>query len=147
VEVKDHFFPRGKFLVKNGRQTRFWEEWWIGGEPLMNQFPELYRIARKKHQTVADVLSTHPLNISFRRALVGGKFRMWSDLVALVLNVNLDGNVNLGKHHVFSVKSMYRDIMQAGRLPEHSVLWKLRVPLKVKIFLWYLKKGGNPHKR
>ena len=109
----------------------------------MNQFPELYRIARKKHQTVADVLSTHPLNISFRRALVGGKFRMWSDLVALVLNVNLDGNVNLGKHHVFSVKSMYRDIMQEGRLPEHSVLWKLRVPLKIKIFLWYLKKGAT----
>ena len=45
------------------------------------------------------------------------------------------------KYHLFSVKSMYRDIMQAVRLPEHSVLWKLRVPLKVKIFLWYLKKG------
>ena len=41
MEVKDHFFPRGKFLVKNGRQTRFWEDWWVGGEPLMNQFPEL----------------------------------------------------------------------------------------------------------
>jgi hypothetical protein len=69
------------------------------------------------------------LNISFRRALVGGKFRMWSDLVALVLNVNLveaedRWEWNLGKHHVFSVKSMYRDIMQEGKLPEHSVLWK-----------------------
>ena len=42
---------------------------------------ELYRIARKKHQTVASVLSSYPLNISFRRALVGGKARRWYDLV------------------------------------------------------------------
>ena len=81
MEVKDHFFPRGKFVVNNGRQIRFWEDLWVGGVPLMNQFPELYRIARKKHQTVASVLSSYPLNISFRRALVGGKARRWYDLV------------------------------------------------------------------
>ena len=77
----------------------------------MNQFPELYRIARKKHQTVADVLCTRPLNISFRRALVGGNFRLWIDLVSLVLNVNLveaedRWEWNLDKYHLFSVKSM-----------------------------------------
>jgi len=53
------------------------------------KFPELYRIARKKNQTMADVVSTRPLNISFRRSLVGGKLRMWIELVSLVLNVGL----------------------------------------------------------
>ena len=53
------------------------------------KFPELYRIARKKNQTMADVVSTRPLNISFRRALVGEKLRMWIKLVSLVLNVGL----------------------------------------------------------
>ena len=24
MEVKEHFFERGKFLVQNGQQTRFW---------------------------------------------------------------------------------------------------------------------------
>ena len=31
MEVKDHFFPRGKFVVNNGRQIRFWEDLWVGG--------------------------------------------------------------------------------------------------------------------
>ena len=81
MEVKEFLMVRGKFLVKNGKHVRFWEDLWVGGVPLMNQFPELYRIARKKHQTVASVLSSYPLNISFRRALVGGKARRWYDLV------------------------------------------------------------------
>lgn len=77
---------------------------------------------------------------------MGGNVRRWYDLVALVLNVNLVETEdrwkwNLGKHHIFSVKSMYRDILQAGKIPENGVLWKLKVPLKVKIFLWYLQKG------
>ena len=40
---------------------------------------------------------------------------------------------NLGKHHMFTVKSMYNDFMQAGKTPENCVLWKWRLPLKVKI--------------
>ena len=146
MEVKEHFFPRGKFVVQNGTLIRFWEDWWIGREPLMKQFPELYNIVRQKHQTVASVMSTLPLNISFRRALVGGKLKRWFDLVALVMNVNLGEAAdrwewNLGKHHMFSVKSMYNDLMQSGKTPENCALWKLRLPLKVKIFLWYIQKG------
>jgi len=89
MEPKDHLLPRGKFKVKNGEQIRFWEDWWLGTEPLMNQFPTLYNIARKKNQTVASVVSSNPLNISFRRALVGGKLRMWLEVVVLLVNVNL----------------------------------------------------------
>jgi hypothetical protein len=43
--------------------------------PLMKQFPVLYNIVRRKHQIVAQVLTTSPLNVSFRRALVGDKFK------------------------------------------------------------------------
>lgn len=36
---------------------------------------------------------------------------------------------------------MYTEIMQAERTPSMCVAWKLKLPLKIKIFLWYLKKG------
>ena len=68
MEIKDQFFERGKFVVQNGLQTRFWEDWWIGNKPLKLQYPTLYRIVRKKNQTVASVLGASPLNVSFRRA-------------------------------------------------------------------------------
>jgi hypothetical protein len=32
--VKDDFFSRGYFQVGNGVDTLFWEDTWLGGEPL-----------------------------------------------------------------------------------------------------------------
>ena len=64
MEVKEHFFEREKFLVQNGQQTRFWEDCWLGDKPLMQQYPTLYRIVRRKNQSVASVLGSRPLNLS-----------------------------------------------------------------------------------
>ena len=89
MEAKEYFLPRGESRVNNGEQIRFWENWWLGNEPLMKQFPPLFNIARKKNQTMSSVLSTIPLNISFRRALVGDKLRMQLELVTLLVNVNM----------------------------------------------------------
>ena len=146
MEVKEHLLDRGKFLVQNGEQVRFWEDWWIGHEPLMKQFPDLYNIVRKKNQTVSSALSTTPLNISYRRALAGDKLREWYRLVSLVIHVNLveAGDLFIWKANqrsTFSVKAMYRCLMQENSIPDKCTAWKLRVPLKIKVFLWYLKKG------
>ena len=67
MDVKDLFLEKGKFKVNNGNQTRFWENLWS------LQFPGLYRIARRKNVSVANVLGTTPLNMAFRRALLGEK--------------------------------------------------------------------------
>ena len=45
----------------------------MGNHPLKTQYPTLYSIPRRKQVKVAEVLSTTPLNVSFRRALVGNK--------------------------------------------------------------------------
>jgi len=146
VEVKEHLLERGKFLVKDGKYTRFWEDWWVGQESLMKQFPALYQICRKKNQTVANVLETRPLNISFRRNMVGDKLRLWNDLVNQVINVRLGDSEDswvwtLDTKNIFSVKTMYNSMMLSGFLPRRFIVWKLKIPLKIKIFLWYLEKG------
>jgi hypothetical protein len=71
MEIKKFVLARGRFQVQDGSQTRFWEDLWLGKEPLMVKYPTLYNIVRKKNVSVAQVLSTTPLNVSFRRALVG----------------------------------------------------------------------------
>ena len=111
----------------------------------------MYRIVRQQNQTVANVLSSQPLKISFRRAFVGERARLWTDLVSMVVNVNLveagdKWEWNLGKHHVFTVKSMYRDIIQTGKISENGVLWKIRILLRIKIFFVVLEERGNSHK-
>jgi hypothetical protein len=71
MEVKDLVLQRGRFRVQDGTQTRFWEDLWLGKDPLMLKYPSLYRIVRRKNVSVAQVLSTIPLNVSFRRASGG----------------------------------------------------------------------------
>jgi len=56
------------------------------------KYPALYNIVRRKGGTVASVLSSSPLNVSFRRTLVGEKLKDWFSLVFLVLPITLNDN-------------------------------------------------------
>jgi hypothetical protein len=77
MRVKEEFFNRGFFKVGNGMSTRFWEDTWLGKTPLATQYPSLYNIVRHKNVTVAHVLAQTPLNISFRRMLLGNRWTLW----------------------------------------------------------------------
>jgi len=106
----------------------------------------LYCIARRKNDTVANILSTVPLNISFRRALSGDRLRTWLDLVEKVAAYEIINGKdifmwNLTNHKQFTMKSMYTNLMHSEGTPSDCITWKIKVPLKTKIFLWYLKKG------
>ncbi|WVZ51649.1 hypothetical protein U9M48_002771 [Paspalum notatum var. saurae] len=90
MKVKDCFLSIATFNVHSGTQCRFWEDRWLGKFALKDQFLSLYNIARKKHISVANVVSATPLNISFRRALVGDNLLKWNDLVPKVAFVQLD---------------------------------------------------------
>ena len=53
-----------------------------------------------------------------------------------VFRWNLHGN---GK---FSVDSMYRALIQSGvAVNNNKKIWKMKIPLKNKIFAWYLRRG------
>ena len=57
----------GSFKVKDGSQTRFWEDTWLEIKTLKDKFTALFNIIRRKQDSVAQVLSSSPLNISLCR--------------------------------------------------------------------------------
>uniref|UniRef100_A0A453SVN5 Reverse transcriptase zinc-binding domain-containing protein n=1 Tax=Aegilops tauschii subsp. strangulata TaxID=200361 RepID=A0A453SVN5_AEGTS len=71
MKIKVTFFQRVEFLIGSGTSTRFWEDTWLGETPLALQYPSLYNIVQRKEDYVATVLNPIPLNIQFRRSLVG----------------------------------------------------------------------------
>ena len=89
MKVKGEFLLLDKFDLGDGSQVRFWEDSWITSRPLKSIFPALYNIVRKKSASVRTVLSTAPLNVAFRRSLVGVNLQAWHDVVAMVVNVQL----------------------------------------------------------
>jgi hypothetical protein len=143
MEVRDDFFRRGRFVVGNGNTIRFWEDKWLGSRPLAEHYPNLYNIVQRKNVRVSDVLSSSPLNISFRRTLVGAKWNEWLHLCRRLIEVHLTTDPDkfiweLTDSGVFSVKSMYNHYMNDYPRFLNKYLWKIKVPLKIKIFLWFL---------
>jgi hypothetical protein len=127
MQVKRLVLERGRFKIQNGTQTRFWEDLWIGTEPLMTKYPSLYNIGRKKNAKVAEVLSTTPLNISFRRALVGDNWAKWLQLLGSILNVRLGEQTDTfiwTKSKSFSAKAMYNDLVVGNAPRLNLVTWK-----------------------
>ena len=90
MKAKDRFLDLFIFNIHNGSQTRFWEDKWLGNFTLKEQYPSSYNITRKKHISVANAFALTPLNISFKRSLVGEKLLKWNELVAKIAFVQLD---------------------------------------------------------
>ena len=73
MRIKAAFFNRTRCIVGNGNNTRFWEDTWLGDTPLATQYRSLYLIVQRREALVATVLQSIPLNIQFRRVLVGDR--------------------------------------------------------------------------
>lgn len=101
---------------------------------------------RNKRDTLIQVLAAFPTNVSFRRSLVGLKLIAWTELLDRLINVNLspghdEFRWNLHANGVSSVKSMYQALIHSDVPIDSNNLWKLKVPLKIKIFLWFSLQG------
>ena len=101
---------------------------------------------KKKHISVANAFASTPLNISFRRSLVGEKLLKWNELVAKIAFVQLDDlqdsiKWSLTRQGSFTVQSMYKHLINQIAMPLNKLLWKLKLPLKIKVFIWFLIKG------
>jgi hypothetical protein len=137
--VKDEFLNFGNFILQSGNQIRFWEDIWLDPNTLREQYPNLYYIVHEKDDTIANALSIVPLNISFRRSLVD------ANLVMRIAQVHLNDQPNIFRWSLksdgqFSVSSMYSALLDTRIVPHNIYLWKLKIPLKIKAFLWLLYK-------
>jgi hypothetical protein len=47
---------------------------------------------------------------------------------------------NLHQHGQYSVRSLYTALINNLMAHMNKQIWQMRVPLKIKIFMWYMKK-------
>ena len=95
---------------------------------------------------VTAILSTQIPNISWRRDRIGQKFVMWNNLVSRLPTIILGQDRynfkwKLDQTGVFLVKSHYLGLINQNTPNLNKRIWKLKAPLKIKIFLWYLRRG------
>jgi hypothetical protein len=147
MATKKHFFSLRTSSIKDGSEVRFWKDKWLGTTSLREQYPALYNIVRHKGDTIAKILETSPPNMSFRRDL--SWLVSWNALLLHLVNIQLQPvhdvfRWNVQENGKFSVASMYNVLIQPD-LPIDKItnnrLWKLKLPLHIKVFGWYLRKG------
>jgi hypothetical protein len=77
---------------------------------------------------------------------VGNNLTLWYMLVARVVHISLNDVQDkfvwdLLQNGNFTINSMYKAIIVDTHVIHIMMLWKLKIPLKIKIFMWYLKRG------
>jgi hypothetical protein len=92
---------------------------------------------------VTNVLSQNLLNISFRRSLNGNRWPLWLQLVQRLMHVQLNNENDkfvwgLTTSGQYTVKSMYMDLINDNTKYLRKYIWKMKVPLKIKVFMWFL---------
>jgi hypothetical protein len=85
------------------------------------------------------------LNIGFRRTLNGNKWDRWIHLLQRLITIELNDTEdtfkwNLTASGVFTVKSMYLDLLDGDTVFLKKYIWKMKVALKIRIFMWFVFK-------
>ena len=128
--------------IKSCRQTRFWEDVWLGDRALKIDFHSLYNCCSDQSVTMEEALRSAGCNLKFRRSLTHQEMREWELMMDALEAVQL----NEGRDEIlwlleskkrYTTKSLYRMMTFGGvRDPMMIEIWKCKVPLKIQIFLW-----------
>jgi hypothetical protein len=145
MKAKANFLMHESFCLNNGKQIRFWEDKWLGNYSFQQQYPSLYNLVRKKSAIVESVLRTMPLNVSFHRFLTQNNILLWNNLVGRIMHVRLNDqndvftwNLHQNSQHI--AHSLYLTLINNRTTRINKQIWWLKVPLKIKNFMWYMQK-------
>ena len=146
-----------KWKVRNGSSTLFWEDYWIGNGPLMNTFKKFYALSNWKKVTVCNFLhnwnnsSSTEVNINaWSRPLRAWELDDLKNLEKFIDSISLypgcDTLIWLPIRAPYSVKNASEKLLELdGKVP-WEFIWHLRIPQKIKIFLWKLSQQILPTK-
>jgi len=141
--------------IVDRRYTSFWEDMWIGEEPLNKIYPRLFSLSSQKEVKVGDVGlllgGTINWNLTWRRQPFLWEINLINNLLAILEGVNFGNEVDKwvwlsDDGGIFTVKSSYTALepillsedVSAQEEGVFSLLWRSPVPSKVVAFSWTL---------
>ena len=141
------FIHHTLLMVGNGERVRFWEDLWLGDQPLCAQYPDLYRVIPLNNLTILVVLGSSPLstlNLNFPCNLTDTEIEHFQRLLLSLGYVHLSPFTvdsrgwSLSSTCVFTVKSFFLALfMPPTPLLFHPAkfIWSSKAPSKVRPLL------------
>jgi hypothetical protein len=113
--------------------------------PLKIQFASLYEISENQQDLVSDIWDGDEWDLTFRRNLQGNWIEEWTELQKILEGVQFDSIKEdlvkwvLDKSNQYTTKSLYHFLTHGGVRDQLCIMiWKCKIPLKIKVFLWQL---------
>ncbi|KAL4352206.1 hypothetical protein GQ457_06G015670 [Hibiscus cannabinus] len=142
-----------KWVVGDGNFVLFWEDVWCGDSSFRVKFARLYRLASNKGTLVADLAINDEFIIFnwqswFTRELLKREMPLVKELHSKILNTKLIQGVQdriiwiHEKSGLFTVKKLTNILLNSDvEWPDFNFgrLWRIKVPPKVRSFLWLVK--------
>ena len=138
-KIKNDFKLGAKFSLGNGRHILFWEDWWTGSAPLKERFPLLFAVCANPNLAVSNAYNGEGWYIRFRRTFGEAELAQWGQLWQEIEPIRPSEDPDtiswaLEPSGVFSTRSLYRKLCTCPSSLIAKDIWKVRVPLKIKIF-------------
>ncbi|KAG8473851.1 hypothetical protein CXB51_036041 [Gossypium anomalum] len=148
------------WLVGNGNSIIFWEDIWCGDRPLRVEFPRLFRLSLNKNGFVKDFSKSNGVKefdwaVFFSHRLLDREVNMVSRLMEAISGMVLIPEVEdrliwiHDKQGEFSVRKLSELLICAETIDFRFAfdrIWNLKVPPKVKSFLWMVSIDRIPTK-
>lgn len=138
LKIKNVYLQGRKIETRNGKNTLFWLDSWLYDKPLDVLFPDLFKLCEQQKVTVSQV-KTIPNLLSFTRWLVYDLKVNWEKIMRDVDKIRLKDDNDLalwqlGGKGKFSVSSVYNALSSNDSGPYHKMIWKGKIPAKIKFF-------------
>ena len=143
LSVKDIYMKGRKMIVGKGDTTSFWRDTWVCETPLKDTCSQLFEICNEPEISVAEA-ARRGWQLSFRRWLnerLQAQFRNLRDLLtAFAVNIENDKpKWRWENNGLFSVRSTYEHLCINEVGAQYNIIWKAKLPLKIKIWLWLIE--------
>jgi hypothetical protein len=143
IKINDLYLKGRDMKIGNGRDTDFRRDSWCDSIPLKERFRELFDLCNEQKGSVADVAGRR-WRLTFRRWLDEPAQNQLRQLRAILTTCALGDEkyMEVGESKNFSVKTMYAQLCRTNAEIHNKRIWKAKIPLKVKVFIWLLQQNA-----
>ena len=146
LKVKEMYLVGRKINIESGNIARVWMDPINGLIPFRVQFPQLFSICTNPECTVDKVKLVEPSSF-FRRGLNAELADQWRAIRDTVDSLTLSSTSDwvswrLNQNGKFSTKSVYKWLERSISGCHYRWIWRAKLPLKIKIFLWQMSQDA-----
>jgi hypothetical protein len=144
MKVKYIYIKGRSYKLNNGGNVSFWKDSWIGDKPLCVSYPVLFDLCTNQNCSVVYEIAQNEWVAPFKIRLQGVLRDQWYQLATTLNSVTLNNEKDQPywdwlPWKTFTVKSVYEHLTRGYSGSSYRRIWKLKLPKKIKIFMWLIE--------